>query len=152
MKTINTISLGLISLLFSVTSLPAADSPVTPQERKNLCERAIKAGWLKGVRAVELIRADIISVTIDAGITAAIAPTMYRLDAAVGRHTDVLAPYAKPDAFTIASPTDPDYKTPVPRPTSASAPMRAATPSILARRCPVARSSTPTASCSCPSR
>jgi len=113
MKTINTISLGLIGMMFSVTSLPAADSPVTPQERTTLCERATKAGWLKGVRAVELIRADIISVTMDAGITAAIAPTMYILDSVVNRHTEVLAPYSKPDAFTIASPTDPDYKTPV---------------------------------------
>ena len=113
MKTLNTISIGLISLLLSVTSMQAADSPVTPQERKDLCERATKAGWLKGVRTVELIRADIVSVTIDAGITRAIAPTMYILDSVVNRHTEVLAPYAKPDAFTITSPTDPDYKTPV---------------------------------------
>jgi len=113
MTTINTINISLVSLLFSVASMQAADSPVTPQERKNLCERAAKAGWLKGVRNVELIRADILSVTIDAGITRAIAPTMYILDSVVNRHAEVLAPYAKSETFTITSPTDPDYKTPV---------------------------------------
>ena len=113
MKRLNTIGISLISTLLSVTGMQAADSPVTPETRKDLCERAAKAGWLKGVRTVELIRADIVSVTIDAGITRAIAPTMHRLDAVVGRHAEVLAPYAQPDAFTITSPTDPDYKTPV---------------------------------------
>lgn len=113
MKTFNTICISLIVVFLSVVSVWGADSPVTPQERENLCERATKAGWLKGVRSVELIRADILSVTIDAGITRAIAPTMYILDSLVNRHTEQLAPYAKPEAFTITSPTDKDYKMPV---------------------------------------
>jgi len=98
----------------------AAEKPEDPakaaaeaKQREDLRVRSVKAGWLKGVRTVELIRADILSVTLDAGITGAIAPTMYIADSDVARHRAVLEPYAKPEAFTVTSPTDPDYKTPV---------------------------------------
>ena len=110
----------LLLVLAAMTCLSAAEKPVDPskaaaeaKQREDLCVRSAKAGWLKGVRTVELIRADILSVTIDAGITGAVAPTMYIADSDVSRHRAALEPYSKPESFTITSPTDPDYKTPV---------------------------------------
>jgi hypothetical protein len=110
----------LLASAWTFVASAAEQKPVDPakvaaeaKQREDLRVRSVKAGWLKGVRTVELIRADILSVTIDAGITGAIAPTMYIADSDVARHRAVLEPYAKPDAFTVTSPTDPDYKTPV---------------------------------------
>ena len=110
----------LLASAWTFVASAAEQKPVDPakvaaeaKQREDLRVRSVKAGWLKGVRTVELIRADILSVTLDSGITGAIAPTMYIADSDVSRHRAALEPYAKPDAFTITSLTDPDYKTPV---------------------------------------
>jgi hypothetical protein len=77
-----------------------------------LIDGAVRAGWLQGVRSVEVIRSDVLCVTIDAGITGAIEPTAYRA-ANVPKHRARLEPYTRPDAFAITSETDPDYRVPV---------------------------------------
>jgi len=70
--------------------------------------QAAKEGWLEGIRQVDLLRADLLSVTLDPGIVGALdtKPFVCR---AMGGPQD----YQKPDAFSITSPTDPRYKQPV---------------------------------------
>ena len=121
MTTNTLLALSLLSLL--PLAAHAADTAVwkpdvnwqknVEKSRAGLVKAAADAGWLRGVRAIELIRNDVLSITLDAGLTGAINPRMYRIDAEVRYHADVLEPYSKPAAFTITSPTDPDYKTPV---------------------------------------
>ncbi|MCX5772943.1 MAG: glycoside hydrolase family 9 protein, partial [Candidatus Hydrogenedentes bacterium] len=83
--------------------------------KENIAARewAIKIGWLQGIRKVELIRNDLLSVTLDAGITGAIVhPSPQYQDKskdvmdACGYATD----YVKPAAFTITSDSDANYK------------------------------------------
>lgn len=47
MKTFNTISLGLISLLLSVTSIRAADPTVTPETRKTLDFQPVRPRFVR---------------------------------------------------------------------------------------------------------
>ena len=76
-------------------------------------EWAIKIGWLQGIRKVELIRNDLLSVTLDAGITGAIVHPTPEYQ---GKSQDVIAAcgyatdFVKPAAFTITSATDANYQ------------------------------------------
>ena len=126
-------TLGLLLPLTNATAADAApptaatEKPVGPtawkpdlnwqkkltDSRVGLVKAAVAADWLRGMRAVELIRSDVLSVTLDAGLTDAIAPKMFRIGADVRYQADVLARYDDPATFTVSSPTDPDYKTPV---------------------------------------
>ena len=75
-------------------------------------ELAAKQGWLVGMRAVEFLRADLLSVTVDPGITGAIGMPDWEpafVQEAIGGPAD----YLRPEAFTVSSLTDPDYQQPV---------------------------------------
>jgi len=89
----------------------AATASTAPAEA-SLIEGSIKAGWLKGLRAVELIRADILSITLDAGLTGALEPAQYRA-AKVPKQRAKLEPFAAPEPFSITSTSDADFREPV---------------------------------------
>ena len=70
---------------------------------------AAKEGWIEGIRHGDLIRPDLLSVTIDGGIVGALDPGNKAGIAALGDPAD----FQKPEAFTVSSPTDPNYRQPV---------------------------------------
>jgi hypothetical protein len=61
---------------------------------------ALKEGLIKGIRNVELIRPDLLAVTID--------PALSKCAAEPG----AAIAFQKPELFTIASATDPNYRAP----------------------------------------
>ncbi len=69
-------------------------------------EMANKEGWIEGMRSVELIRPDMLSVTLDGGVTGALDPGNEPAVRALGGPGD----FQKPEAFRITSPTDPTYR------------------------------------------
>ena len=70
---------------------------------------AAKQGWIEGFRAVELLRSDLLSVTLDGGVFGALDPGNSAAVAVMGGPEEI----QKPTAFAILSPTDPDYRSPV---------------------------------------
>ncbi|MCU0873510.1 MAG: glycoside hydrolase family 9 protein [Pirellulaceae bacterium] len=87
----------------------AEDQKPTEQKvrlAKQAWEMAAEEGWIQGLRAIELIRPDVISVTLDGGITGAIDSQNEAAVAALGGPDD----FQKPAAFRITSPTDPNYQ------------------------------------------
>jgi endoglucanase len=67
---------------------------------------AADRGWILGLRAVELIHSDILSVTLDGGITGTLDPTRTVAAQSFGSSSD----YLTPALFSITSQTDPDYQ------------------------------------------
>lgn len=67
------------------------------QEERGLFQAMIDVGHVQGIRSIELIRNDVLAVTVDAALT---QRAFYDTDA---------DRYQTPDSFTVTSPTDPDY-------------------------------------------
>lgn len=61
----------------------------------------VKRGHVQGIRAIELIRPDILAITVDAAITR------------WGFNQGPAGESQKPETFTVSSPTDANYKPPV---------------------------------------
>ena len=76
---------------------------------KQAWEMAADEGWIEGIRHGDLIRPDLLSVTIDGGVLGALDPGNKAGIAALGDPAD----FQKPQAFSISSPTDPNYRQPV---------------------------------------
>jgi endoglucanase len=67
---------------------------------------AKKRGWIVGFRAIELIRSDLLSVTLDGGITGTLDPTKKSTVQVLGSSED----YRHPKFFSIVSKTDSNYQ------------------------------------------
>jgi len=110
-KWIRILSSQVLLMLLMTGMAFAQENPVS--ENSAAREWAIKIGWLQGIRKVELIRNDVISVTLDAGITGAI---IHPTPAYQSKNKDVIdacgysTDFVKPSAFTITSATDANYK------------------------------------------
>lgn len=71
-------------------------------------EIALEQGWIEGIRKIELLRPDLLSVTLDGGITGAINAGNELAVEEQGGPTD----HDDPAAFTVVSATDPNYADP----------------------------------------
>ena len=104
----------LTSFLLLLATAVLADAQDRPQEAqlqlaRQAWEMAADEGWIEGIRDGDLIRPDLLSATIDGGILGALDPGNKAGVAALGDPAD----FQKPEAFTISSPTDPNYREPV---------------------------------------
>ena len=102
---------ALLILIATAIAAGAEDRPQDAQLRlaQQAWEMAAKEGWIEGIRHGDLIRPDLLSVTIDGGIVGALDPGNKAGIAALGDPAD----FQKPQAFTVSSPTDPNYRQPV---------------------------------------
>jgi len=108
--------LALIVILTGMLlSMPATDRSAVAQDRpqdakmrmaQKAWDMAAKEGWIQGIRHGDLIRPDLLSVTIDGGVVDALDPGNKAGIAALGDPAD----FQKPQAFSISSPTDPNYR------------------------------------------
>ena len=99
---------SFLLLLATVVLADAQDRPQETQLRlaRQAWEMAADEGWIEGIRHGDLIRSDLLSVTIDGGVLGALDPGNKAGVAALGDPAD----FQKPEAFTISSPTDPNYR------------------------------------------
>ena len=102
---------ALLILIATAIAAGAEDRPQDAQLRiaQQAWEMAAKEGWIEGIRHGDLIRPDLLSVTIDGGVVGALDPGNKAGVAALGDPAD----FQKPQAFSISSPTDPNYRQPV---------------------------------------
>jgi len=90
------------AVLFAVACLASAAVAAKPDteaaKQARWFQVAVDEGHIQGIRAVELLRPDLLAVTIDPAIT--------RWGSGMGPASDAQTP----DRFTLASPTDNDFK------------------------------------------
>lgn len=94
---------GLASLTLVATGVPtdAQDRPQDAQTRmaKEAWEMAAKEGWIEGIRRGDLIRPDLLSVTIDGGVVGALDPGNKTGVVALGDPADFQVVLGRADRF-----------------------------------------------------